>query len=187
MTINTCVMTMTQSGQSQTLECTGSARRDGSAVVNNLTMGALNAKMLEIRKDIMVHPSVKYNLITHKDFVEVHKYCAPEEIFHGEVGELHGFIIMENADAPVLGDTYKNKAGSNTYASYAFGQDAYCIIDPGNGNLEMIIKPKEQAGGPLNQFGTVGYKLETGSAVLYPERLLRIMSCTEFSGEDEAN
>lgn len=51
-TINTCVMTMTQSGQSQTLECTGSARRDGSAVVNNLTMGALNAKMLEIRKDI---------------------------------------------------------------------------------------------------------------------------------------
>lgn len=136
---------------------------------------------------IMVHPSVKYNLITHKDFVEVHKYCAPEEIFHGEVGELHGFIIMENADAPVLGDTYKNKAGSNTYASYAFGQDAYCIIDPGNGNLEMIIKPKEQAGGPLNQFGTVGYKLETGSAVLYPERLLRIMSCTEFSGEDEAN
>ena len=136
---------------------------------------------------IVVHPSVKYNLVKHPDFVEVHKYCAPEEIFHGEAGELHGFIIMENADAPVLGGEYVNKAGTNTYASYAFGQDAYCTIDPGEGNLQMIIKPKEEIGGPLNQFGTVGYKFETGSAVLYPERLLRIMSCTEFSDEDELN
>lgn len=136
---------------------------------------------------VMIHPSVKYNLVKHPDFVEVHKYCAPEEIFHGEVGELHGFYIIENADAPVLGGTYVNKAGTNTYASYAFGNDAYCIIDPGEGNLEMIIKDRGEAGGPLNQFSTVGYKLETGSAILYPERLLRIMSCTEYSGEDEIN
>lgn len=136
---------------------------------------------------LVVHPSVKYNLVKHPDFIEVHKYCAPEEIFHGECGELHGFIIMENADAPVLGDTYKNKAGTNTYASYAFGQDAYCVIDPGNGNLRMIVKNASEVGGPLEQFGTVGYKFETGSAILYPERLLRIMSCTEFSDEDEIN
>lgn len=136
---------------------------------------------------LVVHPSVKYNLVKHPDFVEVHKYCAPEEIFHGECGELHGFIIMENADAPVLGDTYKNKAGSNTYASYAFGQDAYCVIDPGNGNLRMIVKNASEVGGPLEQFGTCGYKFETGSAILYAERLLRIMSCTEFSDEDEIN
>lgn len=136
---------------------------------------------------LVVHPSVKYNLVKHPDFVEVHKYCAPEEIFHGECGELHGFIIMEDADAPVLGGTYKNKAGTNTYASYAFGQDAYCVIDPGNGNLRMIIKNASEVGGPLEQFGTVGYKFETGSAILYAERLLRIMSCTEFSDEDEIN
>ena len=136
---------------------------------------------------LVVPPSVKYNLVKHPDFVEVHKYCAPEEIFHGECGELHGFIIMENADAPVLGDTYKNKAGTNTYASYAFGQDAYCVIDPGNGNLRMIVKNASEVGGPLEQFGTCGYKFETGSAILYAERLLRIMSCTEFSDEDEIN
>lgn len=136
---------------------------------------------------LVVHPSVKYQLVRHPDFIEVHKYCAPEEIFHGECGELHGFIIMENADAPVLGDTYKNKAGTNTYASYAFGQDAYCVIDPGNGNLRMIVKNASEVGGPLEQFGTCGYKFETGSAILYAERLLRIMSCTEFSDEDEIN
>lgn len=136
---------------------------------------------------LVVHPSVKYQLVRHPDFIEVHKYCAPEEIFHGECGELHGFIIMENADAPVLGGTYKNKAGTNTYASYAFGQDAYCVIDPGNGNLRMIVKNASEVGGPLEQFGTCGYKFETGSAILYAERLLRIMSCTEFSDEDEIN
>ena len=52
----------------------------------------------------------------------------------------------------------------------------------------MIVKSKEQAGGPLNQFSTVGYKLETnGATVLYPERVLRVMSCSSYSATDEAN
>ena len=52
----------------------------------------------------------------------------------------------------------------------------------------MIVKDKSQVGGPLNQFSTVGYKLETnGATVLYPERMLRVMSCSSFSGTDEEN
>ena len=52
----------------------------------------------------------------------------------------------------------------------------------------MIVKPKEVSGGPLNQFSTVGYKLETnGATILYPERILRVMSCSSYSAEDEEN
>ena len=68
-----------------------------------------------------------------------------------------------------------------------FGKDAFGIIDPEGGNLETIIKSKEEAGGPLNQFSTVGYKFEFGATVLYTERVLRIMSCSTFSGSDELN
>ena len=135
---------------------------------------------------MVVHPSVAYDLRKSKDWIEAHKYAAVSEIMNGEIGELHGCRFIENAFAPVLGDSYKNKAGTATYASYMFGKDGFGIIDPAGGALEMIVKDKNQVGGPLNQFSTVGYKFETnGATILYPERVLRIMSCSSYSGSDD--
>lgn len=135
---------------------------------------------------MVVHPSVAYDLRKSKDWIEAHKYAAVSEIMNGEIGELHGCRFIENAFAPVLGDTYKNKAGTATYASYMFGKDGFGIVDPAGGALEMIVKDKSQVGGPLNQFSTVGYKFETnGATVLYPERVLRVMSCSSYSAADE--
>ena len=74
------------------------------------------------------------------------------------------------------------------YATYVFGKDGFVIIDPEGGNLEMIVHDKDEAGGPLNQFSTIGYKFETnGATILYQERVLRVMSCSTFSGADSAN
>lgn len=136
----------------------------------------------------VIHPSVAYDLRKSKDWIEAHKYAKPEEIYNGEIGELHGCRFIENVFAPILDDTYKNKAGGVTYANYMFGKDAFGIIDPEGGALEMIVKDKSQVGGPLNQFSTIGYKFETnGATILYAERLLRIMSCSSYSATDEAN
>ena len=136
----------------------------------------------------VIHPSVAYDLRKSKEWIEAHKYAATSEIFNGEIGELHGCRFIENVFAPVLGNSYKNKAGGVTYATYFFGKDAFGIIDPEGGALEMIVKSKEQVGGPLNQFSTVGYKFETnGATILYPERLLRVMSCSSFSATDQVN
>ena len=136
----------------------------------------------------VIHPSVAYDLRKSKEWLEAHKYAQPGEIYNGEIGELHGCRFIENVFAPVLGDTYKNKAGGVTYATYFFGKDAFGIIDPEGGAMEMIVKDKSQVGGPLNQFSTIGYKLETnGATILYTERLLRVMSCSSFSATDEVN
>ena len=136
----------------------------------------------------VIHPSVAYDLRKSKEWIEAHKYCAATEIFNGEIGELHGCRFVENVFAPVLGGDYANKAGTNTYATYLFGKDAFGIIDPDGGALEMIVHDKSEIGGPLNQFSTIGYKFETnGATVLYPERILRLMSCSTFSGTDQAN
>jgi N4-gp56 family major capsid protein len=134
------------------------------------------------------HPSVAHDLRHHDAWIEAHKYASPDEIFNGEIGELHGVRFIENVFAPILGGEYANKAGGVTYATYFFGKDAFGIIDPDGGALEMIIKDKSQVGGPLNQFSTIGYKFETnGATILYPERMLRVMSCSTFSATDEAN
>ena len=137
----------------------------------------------------VIHPSVAYDLRKSTDWISYHQYDATTQIFNGEIGELHGVRFIEDTFAPILGgDLYENADGGVTYATYLFGKDAFGIIDPEGGNLEMIVHDKSDGtGGPLNQFGTVGYKFEhNGATILYPERMLRIMSTSSYSGTDEA-
>ena len=51
-TFTSYVMTKTQTGQRDTLECTGSQRRDSTTVVNDQTLKALSGKMLEIQQSV---------------------------------------------------------------------------------------------------------------------------------------
>ena len=173
---------------------------------STLTPTMVNKAVTKMKKDrvpkingkyyAVIHPSVAYDLRQCKEWIEVHKYAATSEIFNGEIGELHGCRFIEDTFAPVLGASYKfnatvsyqNKAGGVTYATYFFGKDAFGIIDPEGGGLEMIIHDKGEIGGPLDQFSTIGYKFETnGATILYPERVLRVMSVSSFSATDEEN
>lgn len=213
----------------------------------------------------VIHPSVTFDLRQSDEWIEAHKYAATEQIFNGEIGELHGVRFIEDTFAPIFrGDdlasdsrtlTINNVAGysgaitsvtfdggavvadaligrlitingvtaeitDNTdttltfdstdfgtivddaviypgegggagkaiYATYFFGKDAFGIIDPEGGALEMIVHDKGEIGGPLDQFSTIGYKFETnGATILYGERLLRVMSTSSYSDVDEAN
>ena len=181
----------------------GSSTPDGWAL---LTPDMVNKAVTKMKKDrvpringkyyAVIHPSVAYDLRSSKDWIEAHKYAATSEIFNGEIGELHGCRFIEDTFAPILGGsytysgstTYKNKSNGVTYATYFFGKDAFGIIDPEGGGLEMIIHDKGEIGGPLNQFSTIGYKFETnGATILYPERVLRVMSVSSYSATDEEN
>lgn len=181
----------------------GSSNSDGWAL---LTPTMVNKAVTKMKKDrvpringkyyAVIHPSVAYDLRQSKEWIEVHKYAATSEIFNGEIGELHGCRFIEDTFAPILGDsyiysgstTYKNKSNGVTYATYFFGKDGFGIVDPEGGGLEMIIHDKDEIGGPLNQFSTIGYKFETnGATILYPERVLRVMSVSSYSATDEEN
>ena len=151
----------------------GSSNSDGWAL---LTPTMVNKAVTKMKKDrvpringkyyAVIHPSVAYDLRQSKEWIEVHKYAATSEIFNGEIGELHGCRFIEDTFAPILGGsyiysgstTYKNKSNGVTYATYFFGKDGFGIVDPEGGGLEMIIHDKDEIGGPLNQFSTIGYK-----------------------------
>lgn len=181
----------------------GDKNADGWAL---LTPTMVNKAVTKMKKDrvpringkyyAVIHPSVAYDLRQSKEWIEVHKYAATSEIFNGEIGELHGCRFIEDTFAPILGGsyiysgstTYKNKSNGVTYATYFFGKDGFGIVDPEGGGLEMIIHDKDEIGGPLNQFSTIGYKFETnGATILYPERVLRVMSVSSYSATDEEN
>ena len=157
----------------------------------------MNAPTFDGKYVCIIHPSVAFDLRQDEAWIAAHQYAAATELFSGEIGELHGVRFIENSFAPVLGvkgataeddDSYVNQERGRTYATYFFGKDAFGIIDPEGGALEMIIHDKGEIGGPLNQFSTIGYKFETnGATILYPERLLRVMSVSSFSATDEVN
>ena len=130
----------------------------------------------------LIHPSVAEDLRESEEWKEFHKYNDVQPIFKGEIGMLHNVRFVETNEAKV----WKN-GDVATYATLFLGKDAFGILDPDGEGMEMIIKTKEQIGGPLNQFSTIGYKFCHGAKILYQERMLRIESGSSYSGTDEEN
>lgn len=159
----------------------------------------LKAPKIDGKYVAIIHPSVAYDLRSSDTWVEAHKYAGITELFTGEIGELHGVRFIETTEAKVFngeGCPVKTAADESNgtpaeyysvYATLFLGKDAYGMIDPEGGNMEMIIKDKGQVGGPLNQFSTLGYKFSSAAKILYQDRMVRVESCGAYSAEDEAN
>ena len=130
----------------------------------------------------LIHPSVAYDLRNSDEWKEYHKYSNVAPIYKGEIGDLHGVRFIETNEAKIWKD-----GDSAVYATLFLGKDAFGILDPEGEGMEMIVKPKGQIGGPLEQFSTIGYKFCHGAKILYQERMLRVESGSFYSAIDEAN
>ena len=289
----TNVMYADTTGTDGKVTATPTSRYGLSGDNNKLTPDTVNKAVTALKKMkaptingkyiALIHPSVTYDLRNSEYWIEAHKYARPEEMYNGEIGELHGVRFIETDTAPVfkggnlagstayltlgaysssgsgsankgeatkyqatvtdsvtdaligrwvhaydasasacvgtakivginsaskyvflsndIGLTYasgdllypgegtldSDKNVQAVYATFFFGKDAYGIIDPDGAGMEMIIKSKEQAGGPLNQFSTVGYKFSGGTKILYEDRMLRVESCSSYSTSDSGN
>lgn len=167
-----------------------------SAANNRLTPDMVNKAVTWLKKCkaptingkyiAIIHPSVTYDLRSSEEWVEAHKYAATTEIFNGEIGELHGVRFIETTNAKITEQTVSS-GKTMVYTTLFLGKDAYGLIDPAGGGLEMIVKDKSEIGGPLDQYSTAGYKFETATKILYQERILRVESCSEYSTKDSAN
>lgn len=155
------------------------------------TLKKLKAPRINGKYVAVIHPSVAFDLRQSEEWIEAHKYAATTELFNGEIGELHGVRFVETTEQKVWKDsTCPSDGGSGYLAVYAtifMGKDAFAMIDPDGGNLEMIVKTKDEVGGPLNQFSTVGYKYEGAAKILYEDRMVRVESVSAYSSVDEAN
>ncbi len=129
----------------------------------------------------IIHPSVAYDLRESEEWMDVHKYAKPDEIYNGEIGKLHGVRFIETADQKVFTE--------GVYATTIFGKDAYGIIDPSAESMEVIVKQRGSAGtaDPLDQRSTVGWKASHAAQILYDERLVRIESGSFYTGVDQEN
>ena len=134
----------------------------------------------------IIHPSVSYDLRESEEWIDVHKYAQPGEIYNGEIGKLHGVRFIADTEQAVV------EGGASdgvVYATMIFGKEAYGIIEPSAESLEVIVKQRGSAGtaDPLDQRSTVGWKASHAAKILYEERLVRIESGSYYSDVDEAN
>lgn len=143
-----------------------------------------NAPTIDGKYVAVVHPSVAYDLRKDEAWISYHQYDASTEIFTGEIGELHGVRFIENSEAPIMEG---GASGAKVYATLIFGRDSFGVVAPEGAGMEMIIKSKEQVGGPLNQFSTIGGKMSHAARVLYPERMVCVYSSSSMSDVDDAN
>ena len=174
------------------------ATRAGLDATAKLTPDTINRAVTALKKMnaptingdyvAIIHPSVAYDLRASAEWLDVHKYAQPKEIFSGEIGKLHGVRFVETTQAKIFKGGSGDPSGLAVYATLVLGKDAYGVVDVEGGGLQMIVHNKTEAGGPLDQFSTIGYKLTTnGAKILYEDRMVRIESCSSYSATDVAN
>ena len=110
---------------------TPSYRYQLSADNNRLTPDVVNKAYTFLKKQkapffegnkyvAVIHPSAAYDLRSHPDWMEAHKYAAAHEIFEGEIGELHGVRFVESTEAPIFngGNLFSDAQSYLSYAAY---------------------------------------------------------------------
>ena len=134
----------------------------------------------------IIHPSVAYDLRESADWLDVHKYAQPNEIYNGEIGKLHGVRFIEDTMQKVWAG---GASGACVYACTFMGKDAYGIIDPTAEAMQVIVKQLGSGGveDALDQRSSVGWKASHGAKILYQERLVRVEVGSYYSSTDEEN
>ena len=130
----------------------------------------------------IIHPEAAYDLTKDPAWVSVNEYAGGKNIFNGEIGELRGFRFIESAECSVLNGA-ADAGDMDVYASYALGLNSFGEVNAEGEGAEMILKGKSEAGGPLEQWSTCGFKFTHGGSILYPERCVKLYSTSTYGSD----
>lgn len=120
----------------------------------------------------IIHPNVAYDLMRDSEWADWQKYTSPEHMYKGEIGRIANVVFFESTEAKVFEGAGASSA--DVYSTVIIGKNAYGVTSIQGGGLETIIKSNEQAGGPLNQYSTVGWKAIKTAERLIEEYMIRI-------------
>lgn len=123
----------------------------------------------------IVHPNAAYDMRGDTLWVAADEYAGSGKIFSGELGRLYGVRFIESSNAKIF--TGAGAAGIDVYATLILGRDAYgkCAF-PGQSQVQFYVKPVGSSGSadPLEQRGSIGWKVSEKTKILEEARLLRI-------------
>ena len=148
---------------------------------------AMNADPIGTSFVGIIHPYVAYELRRDPDWIDVHKYAQPDEIYNGEIGTLHGVRFVETSEAKIWKGT-GCPADLAVFSTLILGAHAYGSTEIEGGGLEHIVKQLGYGDDPLNQRASVGWKAHKTAERLVEQYMVRIESCSaRYSATAEAN
>lgn len=148
---------------------------------------AMNADPIGTSFVGIIHPYVTYELRRDPDWIDVHKYAQPDEIYNGEIGTLHGVRFVETSEAKIWKGT-GCPAGLAVFSTLILGAHAYGSTEIEGGGLEHIVKQLGYGDDPLNQRASVGWKAHKTAERLVEQYMVRIESrSARYSATAEAN
>ena len=130
----------------------------------------------------IIHPYVAYDLMRDPEWIDAHKYCKPENMYEGEIGEIAGIRFVQTTEAKIY--------DGGVFGTLVFGDGAYGVTEISGGGLQTIVKQKGSAGtaDPLDQRSSVGWKAIKTAELLIPQYLVRVESKSAvFSATAAAN
>lgn len=138
----------------------------------------------------IAHPYVTKDLMSNAKettaWMDIKKYANPEDILNGEVGKVGQVRVLETTNAKYYkaGDEAISDAASGVtvFATIVLGDDAVGTTELSGMGLSMIIKSAAEIGGPLEQYGTAGWKMTKAAEILCDDYITKI-----YSSASEAN
>ena len=154
-------------------------------------LGAMNADPIGDSYIAIIHPYAAYDLKISKEWIEVHKYAAPEAMFRGEIGKLGNIRFIETSEAKIWKDSGCPGNGNGgtlaVFGTLVLGAHAYGVTELEGGGLEHIVKQLGYGDDPLNQRASVGWKGMRAAERLVEQYMVRIESVSSYSDTAAAN
>ncbi len=147
---------------------------------------SMNADPIDDSYVAIVHPDVAYDLMRSEEWVEVHKYATPDNIYQGEIGKIGGVRFVESTEAKIWTGS-GCPSGLAVYGTIVLGAHAYANTSVTGGGLQHIVKQLGYGDDPLNQRSSCGWKATKVTKRLVEEYMVRIESCSTFSATAKAN
>lgn len=149
---------------------------------------ANNAKTINGDFIGIAHPYIIFDLMRDPEWISMHQYATPENLYAGEVGKIAGVRFVQTSEAAILtGEGCPT--GLAVFLTLIIADGAYGVTEVSGGALQTIVKQKGSAGtgDPLDQRSSVGWKGLKTAERLVENYMVRIESCSEFSATAQAN
>lgn len=134
----------------------------------------------------VIHPYAAYDLMRSEEWIDIHKYAQPENIYTGEIGKIGNVRFVKSTEAKI----WKGSgcpSGLAVFGTIVIGAHAYGVTEIEGGGLQHIVKQLGYGEDPLNQRSSCGWKATKVAKRLVEQYMVRIESCSAYSASALAN
>ncbi len=146
----------------------------------------MNADTIDDSFVAVIHPYAAYDLMTSDEWIDVHKYASPDNIYAGEIGKVGNVRFVKSTESKIWKDG-TCPAGLAVFGTIVLGAHAYGLTEIEGGGLQHIVKQLGYGDDPLNQRSSCGWKATSVAKRLVEQYMIRIESCSAYSATAAAN